>query len=131
LAPGGAATLNLDTPSGLKGTIDDWGVGDVIDFLNTNVTSVKVTGDKLTVTWANNTTTYTLASQEAGFKLQSDGKGGTELVGTPIVGSVPNLALMSQASAASLTSTSPNSTINTDPEQMLGSSVTSTLAAHV
>jgi hypothetical protein len=30
--------LELDTPSGLTGTIIDWHVGDKIDFLNTIVT---------------------------------------------------------------------------------------------
>ncbi|MFZ0839289.1 MAG: hypothetical protein WAM77_17640, partial [Xanthobacteraceae bacterium] len=132
LGPG--ATLNLDDPLGLNGIIADWGVGDVIDFLNTNVTSINNSGGTLTVTYDDNkTATYTLASQHAGFKLQSDGNGGTELVGTPIVSGESDLALLGQASAAnsSLTSTGPDSTIITDPEQTRGTSVNPTLAVQV
>src|SRR5262249_1632741 len=85
----GGATLKLETPLGLKGTIRDWQVGDVIDFLNTNVTSVDKTGNKLTVTYDDHkTTTYTLAHQQADtqFQLKSDGHGGTNLTLVPIIG---------------------------------------------
>jgi hypothetical protein len=76
------ATLNLETPLGLKDTIRSWQVGDVIDFLNTNVTSADKTGNKLTVTYdGNKTATYTLVHQEphTQFQLKSDGHGGTLL----------------------------------------------------
>jgi len=91
---GPGARLNLDTPSGLKSTIVHWGIGDVIDFRNTNVTSVNKTGDALTVTWGNSTATYTLAQQQSNteFKLQPDDHGGTELTLVHIVGVAPDVA---------------------------------------
>ena len=79
---------------GLTGTIVHWGIGDVIDFLNTNVTSVNVTsvhrpGDTLIVTYdTNKTATYELALErpDSEFKLQPDGHTGTELILVPILG---------------------------------------------
>jgi autotransporter passenger strand-loop-strand repeat protein len=90
--PGGA--LHLAYPSELTGTISNWHVGDVIDFLNTKVTGVQENAahTTLTVTYGTNeTTSYSLAGQQANtkFQLQSDGHGGTELIltpSTPIVG---------------------------------------------
>jgi autotransporter passenger strand-loop-strand repeat protein len=76
------ATLQLETPLGLKGAILDWQVSDLIDFLNTRVTSVDKTGNKLTVTYDDHkTTTYKLTHQQADtqFQLQDDGHGGTNL----------------------------------------------------
>jgi hypothetical protein len=89
------ATLELATPSGLKGTITNWQVGDVIDFLNTDVTSFKLTGSPisdltLTVTYdGTQTASYTVSRQppDTEFKLQSV-ENGTDLI---LVGSV-NLA---------------------------------------
>jgi autotransporter passenger strand-loop-strand repeat protein len=91
---GPGATLKLDEPSELKGlgfkpgTISGWQVGDVIDFLNTTVTSVHGAGNTLTVTYAGKQTTYMLSGQQANteFKLQSDGHGGTDLILVPIIG---------------------------------------------
>ena len=83
------ATLNLATPLGLEGTVYTWKVGDVIDFLKTNVTSVHEKGNKLTVTFdGNQTATYKLSQQQhdTQFQLQPDGHGGTELTLVPIVG---------------------------------------------
>ena len=83
------ATLNLATPSGLQGTITNWHVGDVIDFLNTDVTSVHQTGNTLTVTIDRDLrVNYTLSGLQANtdFKLQSDGHGGTDLILVPVVG---------------------------------------------
>ena len=77
------AILELATPSGLEGTIANFKVGDVIDFLKTDVTFVQQTGDTLTVFYAGNqTASYTLAGQQANteFHLQSDGHGGTDLI---------------------------------------------------
>ena len=75
---------------GLKGIVTHWHVGDVIDFLKTDVTSVQQTGNKLTVTYdGNQTATYKLLDKQANteFKLESDGHGGTDLILTHIVGS--------------------------------------------
>ena len=85
---GSHSTLELARPAGLAGTISDWHVGDVIDFLNTTVTGVHETGNTLTVSYGGQTASYLLAGQEANteFKLQSDGHGGTELILAPIVG---------------------------------------------
>ena len=81
------ATLELATPSGLKGTITNWQVGDVIDFLNTDVTSFKLTGSTisdltLTVTYdGTQTASYTLSRQppDTVFKLKSV-PNGTDLI---------------------------------------------------
>jgi autotransporter passenger strand-loop-strand repeat protein len=77
------ATLNLATPLGLKGFVANWHVGDVIDFLKTDVTSVQQTGNRLTVTYDDNkTATYELSHQQhhTEFQLQPDGHGGTNLI---------------------------------------------------
>ncbi len=83
--------LKLGDPASLKSTvhgpINNWQIGDVIDLVNTNVTSVSETGNgnftKLTVQYGNNqSVTYQLSGQQkdthVGF--QSDGHGGTDLV---------------------------------------------------
>ncbi|MGC2834749.1 MAG: hypothetical protein WA238_11480, partial [Methylocella sp.] len=82
---GPQAILELGKPSGLIGTISNWHVGDVIDFLNTAVTRVQENPahTTLTVTYGTNeTASYGLAGQQANteFKLQSDGHGGTDLI---------------------------------------------------
>jgi autotransporter passenger strand-loop-strand repeat protein len=80
---GSNSLLELDTPSGLTGTIIDWHVGDKIDFLNTIVTGVNETGNTLTVTYGHHqTASYSLAGKQANteFKLQPDGNGGTDLL---------------------------------------------------
>ena len=83
------ATLELATPSGLKGTITNWQVGDVIDFLNTDVTSFKVTGKTLTVNYDGfQTASYTLSSHlppDTMFKLKSV-PNGTDLILVGLVG---------------------------------------------
>ena len=89
--PGG--TLNLAQPSELTGSISNWHVGDVIDFLNTKVTGVQenLAHTTLTVTYGTNeTASYSLAGQQAntGFQLQSDGHGGTDLILTHVAGHV-------------------------------------------
>ena len=88
------AVLELGQPSGLKGSVSDWQVGDVIDFQNTSVTSVQENDahTTLTVHYATRlhpeTATYSLLNQQANtaFALRPDGEGGTELILTPIVG---------------------------------------------
>jgi autotransporter passenger strand-loop-strand repeat protein len=82
------ATLELSTPSGLKGTITNWQVGDVIDFLNTDVTSFKVTGKTLTVTYdGTQTASYTVSSQgiDTWFELKKV-PNGTDLIAVPLLG---------------------------------------------
>ena len=82
------ATLELATPSGLKGTITNWQVGDVIDFLNTDVTSFKVTGKTLTVTYdGTQTASYTVSSQgtDTWFELKKV-PNGTDLIAVPLLG---------------------------------------------
>ena len=90
------ATLELFSPTGLKGTITGWQVGDVIDFVNTSVTKVSVENNSLTVTFGTardpQTASYFLAGLQPNthFELQSDGEGGTELVLQPGVQSAAN-----------------------------------------
>ena len=95
---GSRSVLELANPSGLKGTISDWHVSDVIDFLNTSVTSVheNETETTLTVNYVgrnghNQIATYSLVGQQANtaFELHSDGRGGTDLILTPITGVQP------------------------------------------
>lgn len=80
-SPNGVLAVVGD-PSSLTGTISSWQVGDVIDFLNTAVSEVHQTGNKLTVTYGDHTASYLLAGVQAGteFQLQSDGTGGTKLI---------------------------------------------------
>jgi hypothetical protein len=90
------AKLELFSPTGLKGTITGWQVGDVVDFVGTSVTQVVVEGNTLTVTYGNardpQTASYFLANLQPNthFELQSDGEGGTELVLQPGVQSAVN-----------------------------------------
>ena len=95
---GSKSILELARPAGLRGTISDWHVGDVIDFLHTSVTSVHENGTNtaLIIDYStkngldhiDGTATYLLVGQQADteFKLVSDGRGGTDLILTPIVG---------------------------------------------
>jgi autotransporter passenger strand-loop-strand repeat protein len=93
---GPQAKLALAHPTDLltRSTISNFQVGDVIDFLNTNVTSVSQNQQHTNVTvkydigTTERTVTYLVAGQQANteFKLQSDGHGGTDLVLVPIVG---------------------------------------------
>ena len=86
---GSHSALELGMPTGLKGTISQWHLGDTIDFLNTAVTGAQKVGDVLTVAYGNGQhASYVVAGQEANtaFALHSDGHGGTDLTLTPIVG---------------------------------------------
>ena len=90
-APGG--TLDLAQPLDLIGTISNWHVGDVTDFLSTKVTGVQENAahTSLTVTYGTNeTASYSLAGQQANtkFQLHSDGHGGTDLILTPVASHV-------------------------------------------
>ena len=80
--------VELATPTGLKGTITNWQVGDVIHFLDTVVSDVHQRGDVLTVDFGNQNASYLLAGEQddTKFKLRSDGHGGTDLILVPIVG---------------------------------------------
>jgi autotransporter passenger strand-loop-strand repeat protein len=84
---GASSTLDLADPHDLIGAIYTWQVGDVIDFLNTDVTGVHVSGETLTVTYdTSRTASYLLEGQQPNteFLLQSDHHGGTELILTPV-----------------------------------------------
>jgi hypothetical protein len=81
--------LELGKPSGLIGTISNWHVGDVIDFLKAVVTRVQENPahTTLTVTYGTNeTASYVLAGRQADteFMLKSDGHGGTDLILVPV-----------------------------------------------
>ena len=90
------ATLELFSPTGLKGTVTGWQVGDVVDFVATSVTQVVVENNTLTVSYGNardpQIASYLLANLQPNthFELQSDGEGGTELVLQPGVQSAVN-----------------------------------------
>jgi len=89
--------LKLGNPADLRlsahGPLHNWQVGDVIDLVNTQVTSVSETPDgrlhKVTVKYGNDqTVTYMLSGQEKDTHVafQSDGHGGTDLILVPVVG---------------------------------------------
>jgi autotransporter passenger strand-loop-strand repeat protein len=80
---GASGTLDLVRPQGLSGTISGWQVGDVLDFVSTNLASVGISGSQLSVTVSGGTTfVYQLAGQEANTSasIQSDGAGGSDVV---------------------------------------------------
>jgi autotransporter passenger strand-loop-strand repeat protein len=88
----GQAALDLESPSGLVGTITDWQVGDLLDFVNTFVASASISGSTLTVTTSGGgTSSYQLSGQQSNTSpiLQSDGSGGTELELQPVNPTVP------------------------------------------
>jgi len=83
--------LKLGDPADLRlshiAPLYNWHIGDVIDLMNTQVTSVSEKPDgrfeKVTVNYGNNqTVTYTLSGQEKNTHVafQSDGHGGTDLI---------------------------------------------------
>jgi autotransporter passenger strand-loop-strand repeat protein len=78
-----AATLVLDTPSGLTGSIANFGIGDGIDFRNTVVDSVGVdSANNLTITTSTGDSfSWALLAQysASSFVLASDNAGGTML----------------------------------------------------
>jgi hypothetical protein len=90
-APGGGDHHNLvdllGAPTQLTGTITGFQIGDVIDFVDTIVTSASAANGVLTVTYAPKagTANYFLANQQPNttFTLQSDGDNGTNLILTP------------------------------------------------
>lgn len=85
---GSNSTLELATPTGLKGAIINWRVGDVIDLQNTAVTGLDVSPGSLKVSYGGQSVSYALGNEQPGTFIHavSDGHGGTDLVMTPIVG---------------------------------------------
>jgi choice-of-anchor A domain-containing protein len=79
---GEPATLALENPSGLTGTLSNWRVGDTIDFVNTSITNAVINGSTLTVTTSAGQTSYLLAGRQTGTQVvrQSDGNGGTDVL---------------------------------------------------
>ena len=79
---GSGGTLRVPTPSQFTGTISNWRVGDVVDFVNTTVTDVSGTNGVLTVSYGGQKASYQLAGQQPNteFTLQSDGNGGTDIL---------------------------------------------------
>jgi autotransporter passenger strand-loop-strand repeat protein len=107
---GPSATLFLDDPSSLTGTISDFGVGDTIDFLGTSFSSYTFDGTTLTLATAGGANyAYQFANTEAGttLNLHSDGNGGTSV----------SLSLLSQFSAnlGSGSDSSDSSLVPNDP----------------
>jgi autotransporter passenger strand-loop-strand repeat protein len=78
---GPVGTLKLLNPAGLTGTISNWQIGDVIDFVNTSVTSASISGSTLNITISGGQSfSYALSSpQTSDADLRSDGAGGTEV----------------------------------------------------
>jgi T5SS/PEP-CTERM-associated repeat protein len=86
---GGAGTSLVLHPQSyaLDGVIGGLALGDIIDLVDTNVTSAIINGSDLTVTEnGGQTLNYQVAGALSGneFALQSDGAGGTDLVLSPM-----------------------------------------------
>jgi hypothetical protein len=79
---GTSATLDLQSPTSLSGTIFNWQVGDVIDFVGTSVTSAAINGSTLTITTSDlRTFSYQVSGQQTNdADLQSDRAGGTDVI---------------------------------------------------
>ncbi|MDI3566995.1 FG-GAP-like repeat-containing protein [Bradyrhizobium sp. Arg816] len=92
----GGATLVLDAPTGLTGSIANFGADDTIDFRNTVISSLDVDGaNNLTVTTdGGQSYSWALLAQysASSFALSADGNGGTVLSYTP-----PQQALLAAA----------------------------------
>jgi autotransporter passenger strand-loop-strand repeat protein len=85
---GRTATLKLDAPAAFGSTITGLAIGDIIDLVNTSVTSATVSNSILTITEKGGLTIqYTLAGFQPGieFGVQDDKSGGTDLVVLPAV----------------------------------------------
>jgi autotransporter passenger strand-loop-strand repeat protein len=78
---GASATLELENPLGLTGTISNWQIGDSIDFVRTSATSAVISGSTLTVVISGGQSFayQVVAEQTTAIDLQSDGAGGTIL----------------------------------------------------
>jgi autotransporter passenger strand-loop-strand repeat protein len=79
---GSSGTLDLATPAGLHGTISNWQIGDVIDFVSTSITSATIGGGLLNITTSGGQAfSYALANaQTDDVSLASDGAGGTDVL---------------------------------------------------
>jgi autotransporter passenger strand-loop-strand repeat protein len=82
------STLELATPTGLTGAIVHWREGDVIDLQNIKLTDLHISAGALTVTYGGKSATYAVVDQQANTFVHavSDGKGGTDLILTPLIG---------------------------------------------
>lgn len=78
---GSAATLTLANADGLTGTVSNFEVGDMIDLLNTSVSSFTFDGSTLTLVTNAGTHAYQFAGVQSGTELNvaDDGHGGTAI----------------------------------------------------
>ncbi|KQT03050.1 MULTISPECIES: AIDA repeat-containing protein [unclassified Bradyrhizobium] len=78
---GSAATLKLENADGLSGTVSNFEVGDMIDLLNTSVSSFTFDGSTLTLVTNAGTHAYQFAGVQSGTELNvaDDGHGGTAI----------------------------------------------------
>ena len=99
-----AATLYLEDPSGLTGTVSNFEAGDTIDFLGTSFTSVNFDGSTLTLATGSATYTYQFHGTEndTALTVASDGHGGTAI----------SLAKLSELSASLAPGSGPDGTIS-------------------
>ena len=78
---GASGTLELASPARLTGTISNWRIGDVIDFVNTSVTLAYISGSTFTVAVGGGQTfSYQVAGEQSlDMNVQGDGSGGTDV----------------------------------------------------
>lgn len=106
---GSAATLTLESASGLTGIITNFEVGDTIDLLNMSVSSLDFDGSTLTLITNLGTGTYQFAGLQSDTQLNviDDGHGGTAI----------SLSLLVQQSASIVPDAGTESLVSSDTTQ--------------
>lgn len=114
---GSAATLTLESASGLTGIVTNFEVGDTIDLLNMSVSSLDFDGSTLTLVTNLGTGTYQFAGLQSDTQLNviDDGHGGTAI----------SLSLLVQQSASIVPDAGESSLVSSDTTQQQP-----TLASH-
>ncbi|APG13510.1 autotransporter passenger strand-loop-strand repeat protein [Bradyrhizobium elkanii] len=114
---GSAATLTLESASGLTGTVSNFELGDTIDLLNTSVSSFTFDGTTLTLATNSGSHTYQFAGVQSGTELNvtDDGHGGSAI----------SLSLLVQQSASIVPDAGESSLVPSDTTQQQP-----TLASH-
>lgn len=106
---GSAATLTLESASGLTGTVSNFELGDTIDLLNISVSSFTFDGTTLTLVANSGSYAYQFAGVQSGTELNvtDDGHGGSAI----------SLSLLVQQSASIVPNAGESSLVSSDTTQ--------------
>lgn len=106
---GSAATLTLESASGLTGTVSNFELGDTIDLLNISVSSFTFDGTTLTLVATSGSYAYQFAGVQSGTELNvtDDGHGGSAI----------SLSLLVQQSASIIPNAGESSLVSSDTTQ--------------